>query len=304
MQDTPPKSAISPGGTTPGFFIGVASGIGAALAWAAGFAVATHGIVLGFSPAELAVLRYVWTGLLLFPLVFHYGIADVGGVGWGRGFILAALSGPTQALVAYTGFILVPFGHGTTIQPATAALAGILLAAVLLKERLSASRLVGAVTITAGLIVFGIESVTTIGTHGIGGDLLFATAGALWAMFGIMLRQWRVAGMRVAAAVGLMSVLVYAPVYFLLFGTGNLFRFGWSETLLQIVVQGFIAGVLPIFLFARSVTILGAGRAATFPALVPGFSMIIGYLALGIVPSWAQVIGLAIVLIGFRLTLR
>lgn len=304
MQDTPPKSAISPGGTTPGFFIGVASGIGAALAWAAGFAVAKHGIVLGFSPAELAVHRYVWTGLLLIPLVFHYGIADVGGVGWGRGFILAALSGPTQALVAYTGFILVPFGHGTTIQPATAALAGILLAAVLLKERLSASRLVGAVTITAGLIVFGIESVTTIGTHGIGGDLLFATAGALWAMFGIMLRQWRVAGMRVAAAVGLMSVLVYAPVYFLLFGTGNLFRFGWSETLLQVVVQGFIAGVLPIFLFARSVTILGAGRAATFPALVPGFSMIIGYLALGIVPSWAQVVGLAIVLIGFRLTLR
>jgi len=304
LQDTPLKSAVSPGGTTPGFFIGIASGIGAALAWAAGFAVAKHGIVLGFSPADLAVHRYVWTGLLLIPLVFRYGIADVGGVGWGRGFILAALSGPTQALVAYSGFILVPFGHGTTIQPATAALAGILLAAVLLKERLSVSRMIGAVTITAGLIVFGIESVATIGTHGIGGDLLFATAGAFWAMFGILLRQWRVAGMRVAAAVGLMSVLVYAPIYAVLFGTGHLFSFGWSETLLQIVTQGFIAGVLPIFLFARAVTILGAGRASTFPALVPGFSMIIGYLALGIVPSWPQVIGLAIVLIGFRLTLR
>lgn len=304
LQDTPLKSAVSPGGTTPGFFIGIASGIGAALAWAAGFAVAKHGIVLGFSPADLAVHRYVWTGLLLIPLVFHYGIADVGGVGWGRGFILAALSGPTQALVAYTGFILVPFGHGTTIQPATAALAGILLAAVLLKERLSASRIIGAITITAGLIVFGIESVATIGTHGIGGDLLFATAGAFWAMFGILLRQWRVAGMRVAAAVGLMSVLVYAPIYAVLFGTGHLFSFGWSETLLQIVTQGFIAGVLPIFLFARAVTILGAGRASTFPALVPGFSMIIGYVALGIVPSWPQVIGLGIVLIGFRFTVR
>lgn len=304
LQDTPLKSAISPGGTTPGFFIGVASGIGAALAWAAGFAVAKHGIVIGFTPAELAVHRYVWTGLLLIPLVFHYGIKDVGGIGWGRGFVLAALSGPTQALVAYTGFILVPFGHGTTIQPATAALAGILLAAALLKERLSASRLVGAITIVAGLIVFGIESVATIGTHGIGGDLLFATAGAFWAMFGILLRQWRVAGMRVAAAVGLMSVLVYAPIYFLLFGTGNLFSFGWGETLLQIVAQGFVAGVLPIFLFARAVTILGASRASTFPALVPGFSMIIGYVALGIVPSWAQVIGLGIVLIGFRFTVR
>lgn len=304
LQASPPKSGISPSGKTPGLLIGVLCGVGAALAWAAGFTVAKHGISIGFSPADLAVHRYVWTGFLLIPLVFHYGAADLCGVGWWRGFILAALSGPTQALVAYTGFILVPFGHGTTIQPATAALAGMLLAAILLKERLSASRIVGALTITLGLIVFGIESVATIGTHGVGGDLLFATAGALWAMFGILLRQWRVAGMRVAAAVGLMSVAVYAPIYFGLFGTGNLFRFGWGETALQIVVQGLISGVLPIFLFARAVAILGAGRASTFPALVPGFSLIIGFFALGIVPSIAQLIGLGIVLVGFRFTLR
>ena len=49
---------------------------------------------------------------------------------------------------------------------------------------------------------------------------------------------------------------------------------------------------------------LGAGRAATFPAVVPCFSMIIGYLALGVVPSLAQVIGLVIVVIGFRFALR
>jgi drug/metabolite transporter (DMT)-like permease len=61
---------------------------------------------------------------------------------------------------------------------------------------------------------------------------------------------------------------------------------------------------LPIYLFARSVMLLGAGRAATFPALVPGFALVIGYLALGIVPSVAQLIGLVIVVVGFRLTLR
>lgn len=304
MQAIPPKSGISPGGKAPGFAIGILFGIGAALAWAAGFAVAKHGISIGFTPADLAVHRYVWTGLLLIPLVFRNGIADLGGVGWWRGFILAALSGPTQALVAYTGFILVPFGHGTTIQPATAALAGILLASVLLKERLSASRMVGAIIITIGLVVFGIESFATIGAHGIGGDLLFATAGAFWALFGILLRQWQVAGMRVAAAVGMMSVLVYAPIYFLFIKADNLLRFGWGETLLQIVVQGFVSGVFPIFMFARSVSILGAGRAATFPALVPGFSLVIGFLALGIVPSLAQFIGLAVVLVGFRFALR
>lgn len=304
MQASPPRSGISPSGKAPGWLLGVLCGVGAALAWAAGFAVAKHGIAIGFSPADLAIHRYFWTGLLLVPLIVRDGVSDLGGVGWGRGFVLALLSGPTQALVAYTGFIYVPFGHGTTIQPATAALAGMVLAAVMLKERLSASRIVGAVAIIAGLVVFGIESFATIGAHGIGGDLLFATAGAFWALFGILLRRWQVSGIRVSAAVGMMTVLVYGPIYFLFIGTENMMRFGWGENLLQVVVQGLVAGVVPIFLFARSVALLGAGRASTFPALVPGFSLIIGVLALGIVPSIAQLIGLAIVLVGFRLTLR
>jgi drug/metabolite transporter (DMT)-like permease len=70
------------------------------------------------------------------------------------------------------------------------------------------------------------------------------------------------------------------------------------------VVQGLLAGALPIYLFTRSVILLGAGRAATFPALVPGFSLVIGYLALGAVPSLAQVIGLAIVVVGFRFVVK
>jgi drug/metabolite transporter (DMT)-like permease len=37
--------------------------------------------------------------------------------------------------------------------------------------------------------------------------------------------------------------------------------------------------------------------------MVPVFGVIIGFLALGIVPSLAQLIGMAIVLIGFRLAL-
>lgn len=238
------------------------------------------------------------------PVVLRAGIKDLGGIGWGRGFVVTILSGPTQALLAYTGFILVPLGHGTTIQPATAALVGIVLAAIVLRERLSASRILGGIAITAGLMVFGFESLMTIGTHGIGGDLLFFAAGAFWACFGILLRQWNISGMRVVAAVGAISVLVFAPLHAVLVGYEGIWRMGWAENLLQIVAQGIIAGVLPIFLFARVVTLLGAGRAATFPALVPGFAVVIGYLALGIIPSVAQLIGLAIVLIGFRLTLK
>jgi drug/metabolite transporter (DMT)-like permease len=81
-------------------------------------------------------------------------------------------------------------------------------------------------------------------------------------------------------------------------------RMSLTENLVQVVVQGILAGVLPIYLFARAVILIGAGRAATFPALVPGFSLIIGYFALGVIPSIPQLVGLVIVLIGFRFALR
>jgi drug/metabolite transporter (DMT)-like permease len=50
------------------------------------------------------------------------------------------------------------------------------------------------------------------------------------------------------------------------------------------------------------VVLLGASRAALFPSLVSPFVLLIGFLALGVVPSISQLVGLAIVVIGFRLT--
>ena len=47
--------------------------------------------------------------------------------------------------------------------------------------------------------------------------------------------------------------------------------------------------------------LIGVGRAAVFPSLVPGFTLLIGTL-LGEVPSIAQLVGFAVVLVGFRLT--
>lgn len=287
-----------------GLLIGALCGIGAALGWAAGFVAAKHGVSAGFAPADMAFHRFVWTGLLLLPFALRGGVVNLGGIGWSRSFVLAVLSGPTQAMLAYTGFTLVPLGHGTVIQPACAALFGLLAATVVLGEKPTASRIVGAGTIVAGLVVFGAESLTTIGTHGVGGDLLFACAGLFWAAFGTLLRMWRVAGTRAVTVVGAMSVFVFAPLFALFVGFDNIVHMSLTENLLQIVVQGLLAGALPIYLFAHSVTLLGAGRAATFPALVPVFALVVGYLALGAVPSLPQVVGLVIVVVGFRLTLR
>ena len=284
--------------------IGIVCGTLAALAWAAGFVVAKHGIQVGFSPADLAFHRFFWSGLLMLPLIIREGLRDLGGIGWGRASVMTILSGPPQSLLAYSGFILVPLGHGTTIQPACAALSGLVLASLILHEKATLQRVIGGAIIIAGLLMFGAESLTTIGNSGVGGDLLFATAGLFWATFGTLLRLWNVAGTRAVTAVGAVSVIVLAPIYLFIYGISGLAKQSLFENLLQAVVQGGIAGSLPIYLFAHAVIALGGGRAATFPALVPVFGAIIGFLALGVVPSLAQFVGMLIVLVGFHFALR
>src|SRR4029079_7148382 len=114
--------------------IGTVCGALAAAAWAGGFVAAKHGIQIGFTPAARGFHRFFWSGLVLLPLAWRAGLRDLGGIGWGRGLIISTLSGPPQALVAYTVFILLPLGHATTIQPACAALFGLILATFVLRE--------------------------------------------------------------------------------------------------------------------------------------------------------------------------
>ena len=283
--------------------LGIACGVGAALFWAAGFVAARHGIDVGFTPVDLTFHRCFWGGLLLLPLAIRDGLRDLNGVGWGRGIVLTLFGGIGISLASYSGFPLVPLGHGGIIQPSTAALIGLLLSTLVLHERLPSSRAVGAAVIVVGLCVIGSEALATIGVHGVAGDLLFVLAGTFFATFGMFLRKWRLAATRAMVGVGVVS-LVVLPIYGGLVGFGRIAALGFGQNLLQAVMQGLLAGPGAIFLFTRSVVLLGASRAAVFPTLVPPCVLLIGWLALGIRPSAFELVGLAIVLIGFRLTQR
>jgi drug/metabolite transporter (DMT)-like permease len=280
---------------------GVICGIVASLFWAAGFVGVRHGLTIGFSPADLMIHRYVWSGLAFILFVLHAGVGDLNGVGWGRGILLAVLGGPVFALLGYTGFLLVPLGHGGVIQPASGTLGGLLLATLVLHERLIASRLVGALIIVGGLLVIGGEAVATIGVEGVAGDLIFVVTGLMFAAFGTLLRLWKIAPMQAAAAIGVLSLFAL-PIHFLLGGFARMSSFGWRENLLQAVLLGVLAGPAALYLFVRSVVLLGVGRAAVFFSLTPPFVLLLGWVVLGEVPSPLQLIGLIIVVLGFQLT--
>jgi drug/metabolite transporter (DMT)-like permease len=288
------------GRRVPPALIGIACGIGAAMCWGAGFVAARHGVSVGLRPADIAFHRYAWTGLFLLPTALAHGVTRLGGVGWGRSILLALLAGPTQAIASAAGFMMTPLGHGAVIQPSSAAVSSLLLAAVFLHEHLSPLRLFGVATIVGGLCLLGAEAMGTIGRSGVAGDTLFLCAGVAWGIFGTLLRRWSIDGQRAAAVIGAVSVLIYAPAYAVIFGFHQMIAFGLWENLVQIVAQGVLAGAFAIYLFGRAVVLLGAGRGGVFTTLVPGFTLIIGYLTIGEAPTLLQLVGLAIVMLGFR----
>jgi drug/metabolite transporter (DMT)-like permease len=279
--------------------LGLACGVGAAFCWALGFVVARQGVLAGMSPVLVAMHRFFWPGLVLLPFVAANGFRDLGGLGWGRGFALALVGGLPLALWSYVGFLFVPLGHGGVIQPSSAALGGMLLARLVLKEPLPPRRVAGGIAIVAGLCIIGLEALRTIGGHGLGGDLLFVAAGASFATFGMLVRLWRLTAMRSVAITSVLS-LVASPL--LLFNYDNLLAAGWFENIVQAVIQGGLAGAAATYLFTRAVVLLGASRAVLFPSLVPPFVLLTGFIVLGELPTFSQLAGLIVVVFGFWLT--
>jgi drug/metabolite transporter (DMT)-like permease len=280
--------------------VGVLCGAGAAFCWAAGLVSARHGIAIGLTPLDIALHRMIWAGFGFLPFMCS-DIVNFKGVGWRRGFWLTLCGGPPLALLSYAGFMLVPLGHGGVIQPSCAALGGLLLATLVVKEKLPVTRLAGAVAIVCGLCVIGYEALATIGVQGILGDLMFMAAGFSFAAYGLMLKMWRITPIQSVAITSVLS-LVLIPVQFFLFGFDKQIEAGFYEIAILVIAQGLLAGAAATFLCTRAVVLRGAARAAVFPALVPPFTLLTGFLALGIVPTLFQLAGMVVVLFGFRLT--
>ncbi|WP_076860537.1 DMT family transporter [Bradyrhizobium mercantei] len=295
------KAAALP--DTKAILLGVASGLGAALCWALGFVATRHGLKVGFTPVDLLMHRFLWSGIVFIPLVLRAGLRNLCGIGWGRGMALMLLGGPVMSLISYTGFMFVPLGHGSVIQPSCATLGGLFLAVVLLKESISLSRVAGAAAIVVGLAVIGSESIGHMGSSAVIGDLIFVTTGLMFAGFATLVRYWRVSAFSVATVISVLSLSLF-PLYAASGGLARDAAIGLTENALQAAAQGILAGPAAMYLFALSIQQLGVARAAVFPATVPVLTLLLGWLLIGEPPTTVQAAGLVTVLAGFYLAQR
>jgi drug/metabolite transporter (DMT)-like permease len=258
--------------------LGLAFGLAAAFAWGAQAVVARSGTVAGYTPLDLAALRYIAAGLVLAPFAWRARQA-LAAIGLKRLVVVAIAGGAGNALLFSWGLVHAPASHGGTIAPITAAIMGAVLGIPLLREWPTRGRVVA-----IGVIVLG---VALIGWDGIGGehpgawrgDLILLCAGTSWAAFTLLLRRWRVPALAGNAAVCCLSALMLVPVWLML-GMGSVPGQPIGMTLLQMVAQGLIASALATTLYARAGELLGATRTACLTALVPVMAVMLSVIVL------------------------
>jgi len=276
----------------------IAMGLFAALIWGGYLAYSRYGVTQGLEPPDFALLRYGVAGIVMLPFLVRAGFWNLGGVGWPRGIVLTLCAGPLFMLLLSAGYLYAPLAHGTVIPPSMMTMTTMILAGFLLRDWPTKGRLAGMAVIIAGLAcVAGGGLLTGKGDLTWVGDLLFASAAPLWAVFTVLQRRWGHTPMQATAAMSVLSLFVLVPIT-AYFGFDRLLAIPMHDLILQIIVQGIFSGVLAVVAFAAAVSILGASRAAVFPALVPGAGILVGIPLTGEWPSPLQWVGIVLVTVG------
>ncbi len=265
--------------------LGLAFGLAAAFAWGAQAVVARSGTVAGYTPLDLAALRYIAAGLVLAPFAWRARAALLA-IGLPRLMVVAIAGGAGNALLFSWGLVHAPASHGGTIAPITAAIMGAVLGIPLLREWPTRGRVVAIGVIVAGVALIGWDGIGGEHPGAWRGDLILLCAGTTWAAFTLLLRRWQVPALAGNAAVCCLSALMLVPVWLAL-GMGSVPDQPIGMTLLQMVAQGLVASALATTLYARAGELLGATRTACLTALVPVTAVMLSVLVL------AEPLGLA-----------
>jgi drug/metabolite transporter (DMT)-like permease len=258
--------------------LGLAFGLAAAFAWGAQAVVARSGTVAGYTPLDLAALRYIAAGLVLAPFAWRARQA-LAAIGLKRLVVIAIAGGAGNALLFSWGLVHAPASHGGTIAPITAAIMGAVLGIPLLREWPTRGRVVAIGVIVAGVALIGWDGIGGAHPGAWRGDLILLCAGTSWAAFTLLLRRWRVPALAGNAAVCCLSALMLVPVWLAL-GMGSVPGQPIGMTLLQMVAQGLIASALATTLYARAGELLGATRTACLTALVPVMAVMLSVIVL------------------------
>jgi len=260
------------------------------------WAVATrHAVTHDLPLAAVGLLRYGVPALVLIPFSWRAGLFPKG-LSFAKGLALLGSGAPFFLIVAL-GMQFAPAAEVGPLLTGTMPLFVALIGWLAFGERVGRVRLAGFILILVGVVCIGGYGLLLTGNGAWRGHLLLLSGACLWGIYTHAYRRSGLSALQAAALIGLWSVLILLP-----FGGLPLIhavgRGLATPLLLQMVLQGLLAGVAGVVLYGIAVDRLGASRAAATSPLAIVLAALLAIPVLGEIPDAAAMIGITLATLG------
>ena len=300
--------------------VGIAAAVVTVAIWTGFIVIGRASAGRSLLPFDLGLLRIVGASLVLLPWGWWLtrGQRGSSGVSLGgfsplplRPTVLAGLfGGLIYAVLCYAGFFFAPAAHASVLMPGSLPLWTALLAAVILRDRITPARALGLACIVAGDLLVGGEGLLSAfqGGEVWKGDLIFMSAAFCWSVYSVLARQFHLDPVRATIAITAFAFFTYVPLFVGLTASGLLpTRLGvapWGEIVFQALFQGLGSVVISGIAFVQMVRAFGPVKSTMITALVPGLSALGAVVLLGEPLGWNLLAGLALVTAGILFGVR
>ena len=214
------------------------------------------------------------------------------------------------AVLCYAGFFYAPAAHASVLMPGSLPLWTALLAALVLRDRITPARALGLACIVVGDLVVGGASLLQAFNGGSvwKGDVIFMSAAFCWSVYSVLARKFGLEAVRATIAITAFAFCTYVPLFALLTASGvlptHLASAPWGEIAFQALFQGVGSVVISGITFVQMVRAFGPVKSTMITALVPGLSALGAVLLLGEPLGWNLLAGLALVTAGILFGVR
>lgn len=277
--------------------IGTLAALATVLIWAMFLLVTRFAVQGTFTVEEVLLLRLLPAALVLAPLIWRVGVRPPP-VSWPRAGLLMIGASALFPFLVSTGLAYAPASDAGPLAPGMLPFWTALAAMWLTGEVPGPRRRIGLALILAGALIVSLWQIIAGAAPGAWrGHLMFLTGSGLWAVYSVIFRQSGLTAVQGMVLGVFWGTVVGVP---LLLASGNV-RFegaGLRDIVVMIVLQGFVIGVLAMFLFGYAVRILGAAETAAFGALTPILAMLGGAMFLGEEITGLKIAGTLLVAVG------
>jgi drug/metabolite transporter (DMT)-like permease len=305
--------------------VGIAAALITITIWTAFIVIARASSKGSLTSLDLAFVRILGAAAVLLPWGVYMvrkqqlpGWLGLSPLPFRTTALCGLFGGLLYALLAYAGFFYAPAAHASVLMPGSLPLWTALLAAVILKDRITPARALGlALIVGGGLLVGGSSLWQALSQAAAGGDvfsgvfrgdLLFISAAMCWSTYSVLVRRLALDAVQATIAITVFAALAFMPVYVALVALGyvssGLLTAPWAELTFQVLMQGVGSVVISGIGFTKMIQHFGPVRSTMMTAVVPGLSALGAVIFLGEPLYWNLLVGLVLVTAGIAFGVR